>query len=254
MVAAAELAALQAACLAKLEGSFTLTKRDFPDLLDCASWNSEGASGEVVGFAGEPKIGWVSASVTNGKKGGACTTELTAWVAPAFDLPHLYQVVSLTAGGKLALTLDYISRYDLPADTSYMGEFFLSTLEWHEGVRASDGATDSTVRQDVYLRTIRSPMQLCVEFENSDAGFAAVSKAVENNLARWLGYWEGSKQVNRMKVSSLFVRDTKLHRMRFQSHSDSLKAQGIPLEAAQRIAQAMVGPGDEQYVGLGDGQ
>lgn len=247
MTGAAELAALQTGCLAKLEKAFTLTKRDFPDSLECASWGGAEASGEVLGFAGEPKIGWVSSSVT--KVGGGATAELTAWVAPAYDLPHLYQSLSV-GDGKLSLTLDYIARYDLVTDAQYTNQYFLSTSAWQDGVRASvPGATDSSARPDVYIRTIRSPMQLNVDFPDSPESLAAVSKACDEAIDRWIGWWQGAKEVNRMKIGALFARDTKQHRMRFQSHADALKAKGVPADLAERVAQAIVGPGDEQYVG-----
>jgi len=250
---AADLHGVQAACLEKVQAAFTLTERDFPNSLECAAWSSGPSSGAVRGFAAEPKLGWISSSITNSGR-GVCASELTAFVAPAFDIPHLYQVVGLTPEGKISLTLDYIARYDLPADQNYLQDYFLSTTEWQEKLRTSvAGVAESAVRQDVYMRTIRSPMQLCLELENTADSLAALKAACESNVDRWIGWWQTAKEVNRMKVGSIFMRDTKIHRMRFQSHAGLLKASGVPAELAERVAQAIVGPGDEQYVGLGDG-
>ncbi|KAG8467266.1 hypothetical protein KFE25_000582 [Diacronema lutheri] len=247
MSSAIDLAAVQTACLAKIEAAFPLNARDFAASLDCASWSSGAASGEVVGFAGEPKLGWVSRSVTTAKS-GAVHAELTAWVAPAFDLPHLYQTLSL-ADGRLSLTLDSVSRVDLTSDAQYLEQYYLSTLPWYEGIRASaPGATDAPP-PDVFMRLLRSPMVLSLSLSDSPESLAAVTRACEEATERWVGWWQGAKEVNRMKVGALFVRDTKQHRMRFQSHTDVLKAIGVDSELAERVAQAIVGPGDEQYVG-----
>lgn len=242
MTGSAELEALQAACLAKLEANFALTRRDFADSLDCASWSSGAASGEVVGFAGEPKIGWVSSSVTTAD--GAVSAELTAWVAPTYDIPHLYQKLSIIANGKLSLTLDCIARYDVTSDPQYLSQYYLSTQEWQDGVRRSaPGVAESSAQQDVYMRTIRSPMQLALDLPDSAESLAAVATACAEATERWIGWWGGAKEVNRMKIGALFARDTKQHRMRFQSHAANLKAKGLPVELAECVAQAIVGPG-----------
>lgn len=248
---AADVAAIQAATLSAVEGAFALTKRDFPDSLLVDAWACDAASGSVAGWAGEPKLGWVSASTVNHASAGAAVGEVTAWVAPSYDMPHLYVVVGLTQSGKLALQLDYVSRYDLPADSGYLGQFYLSTMAWQDALRAQPGAAQPTARQDVYLRTICSPMFLSLEFPDDEASLATVKAACAEHVARWVGWWSSAKEVNRMKCGSLFSRDTKQHRLRFQSHSDALKAAGVPAELAERVAQGMVGPGDEQYVGLG---
>jgi hypothetical protein len=245
------VAAIQAASIAALEGAFSLTKRDFPDSLLVDAWTCDAGSGSIAGWAGEPKLGWVSASTVALPSAGTAVAEFTAWVAPSYDLPHLYMVVGLTKRGTLALQLDYVSRYDLPADSGYLNEYFLSTMAWQDALRAQPGATESAVRQDVYLRTICSPMLLSLEFPNDEASLATVRAACAEHVTRWVGWWSGAKEVNRMKCGSLFSRDTKQHRLRFQSHSDALKAAGLPDELAGRVAQGMVGPGDEQYVGLG---
>lgn len=249
MLGADDIATAQADSLSKIESGFTLSERDFADSLDCASWSQGDWKGDIKGWAGEPKLGWVTSGVTHGP-GGACSAELSAWVAPSYDLPHLLQRIELTAAGELELTLDYIARYDLPSDPQYLQEYYFSIAAWRDEVIGSvAGAALSTAQPDVFTRCISSPMKLSLVMPGTDEALAAAKAACVANTERWVGWWEGVAEVNRMKRGGLFSRDTKMHRMRFQSHSDGLSAAGLDAGLAERVAQALVGPGDEQYVG-----
>jgi len=249
MATADDVASIQAECMAKLEAALPLRADGFPDSLGCGSWAAGEFSGDVSGYAGEPKVGWVTRALTRGSFGAE--GEIVAWVAPSYDIPHLYQTMSANADGSVAMTLDYTPRYDLPADTQYLNDYFMSQLQWQQQVMASSPGVMETAKPDVWQRTIQSPTALSLYFPSGDIN--AVRTAVGQHLDTWLGWWQGAAEVNRMKRGGLFGRDTKMHRMRFQSHSDRLKAAGVDPSMAESVAQAMVGPGDEQYVGLGDG-
>lgn len=242
MVDYAGLYAAQQACFAPFSQLFPLSERD----QGFNPWAAGMWQGKIQGFAGEPKLGWVTVA-QHATASGECFGELTAWVAPSFDVPHLILQHSIDNVGRLVLTMDYVARYDLCAESYHYDEFFRPL----EGWRASclGAGTEPPADQDALVRLISSPMRTSVVLPAAETSQDQAQQMMMEHCQRWCSWWSGAAEVNRMKRGSLFARDTKMHRARFASHVSRLSRAGVDGSTAEQLAQALVGPGDEQYVG-----
>uniref|UniRef100_A0A7S0LTK5 Uncharacterized protein n=1 Tax=Coccolithus braarudii TaxID=221442 RepID=A0A7S0LTK5_9EUKA len=269
--AAAALSSTQASALDNVVSVLSLEEKDYPSEVGFDSFTLGGAgAGNVRAFdaPGKTNVAWCSK--LDFVSTDQSLSRITAWCGPLTDVPHLVVSTGVSGGG-IDLSIDFRPRADAgyelrqpdgtyPEPTSreafmqgstrveYSKAFFTEeATAWAAAVCAAEGAVVHPPSTDGRLIALQGPLMLNLRLPLSDNGVNVASHACASAVARWVEWMQTTDELNRLKVTSTYARDTKLRATLFGIDSEALTARFG--EEGRSLAAADAGPLDEAYVG-----
>ncbi|EKX51251.1 hypothetical protein GUITHDRAFT_161656, partial [Guillardia theta CCMP2712] len=212
----------------KLMDALPLRESNHVEGLGASSWMEGGFSGSVQGWTAEPKVGWISKSSMKSSDFSTGSSSLVVLMGPSYDTPHLWVDLTFTPQ-EILVNLDFPARVDLAANKDYIAEYYKSASGWYDSLMNDAATTALAGGKGLNERILASPMSLSLSMAKDQQSLDLIERAVDEQVSTWCSWIQGAREVNRMQFQ------------KFQSV--------FPKDRAQQLAAAMVGPGDEQYVG-----
>mmetsp|Transcript_22037 Transcript_22037/g.48044 ORF Transcript_22037/g.48044 Transcript_22037/m.48044 type:complete len:236 (-) Transcript_22037:171-878(-) len=228
-------------------------------------------SGTIKAFdaPGKTNVAWCSGlEISDGQS--RSMSRITAWCGPLTDVPHFVASAGVSNGG-LDLYIDFRPRADAGYEKAnpdgtypepdtreafmqsgvrmeFAEKFFTpDAVAWFQSVCNTPGASPSNEGLPAEAAVLQGPLTVNLRLPLDSVGVSAASEACANAADRWIQWMQTTEELNRLKVTSTYARDTKMRAVLFSADADELTAK-FGAEGRE-LAAADAGPLDEAYVG-----
>mmetsp|Transcript_14951 Transcript_14951/g.22258 ORF Transcript_14951/g.22258 Transcript_14951/m.22258 type:complete len:280 (+) Transcript_14951:60-899(+) len=227
----------------KIESGQETRQSDHAESLNMDKFDIGAMRGTIKGYLGS-KIDWCSKLNLTGEDGFE-KYSLMCWTFPMYNTPHLSIDIEKTTE-KIFLKADLIPKEDLMYSQDYLEEFYEGgVLEWYNDLVENQLSEQQTPSKYLRDRVLTSPTVVHISLPNSKEGDEILESGVEKLVDLWLGFLSEASEIPRMRRGTMLSRDSILRRMSFLI----LNQNSIFGARAQEVAVALVGPGDQAYIG-----
>ncbi len=183
-----------------------------PSTADHAYYETGGFEGSLNAFTG-PEAEWVVHSWIGNRSASILDMNITVWLGPQIDaphlclvfgtVPHLFHYSDLIARRDLATDLDHLNRYYEPENADYLAFRGDERFTW-------------SVSHGSYMRAVTSPVAHSYMAERTPENIEVLRGYVMKRFERWLEYVRNAPAVPPEERDALRARDHELRRNCYQ--------------------------------------